>query len=95
MVRDVAPRFAHVVAAEDVLEPAALALAERLAEALLPRLGADDELEQVEDRPVLDRQPAVHIGFADPQPGIAENVHRHPAVVQLHSDMLAAARPMG
>ena len=39
--------------------------------AILPAIVGCDQLEQVEDRPILDDQPPVHIGLADRQARVA------------------------
>ena len=92
MVGDVALRLGGAVAAEQPL-PAQLALLDRLAAvaAFLPPVVGGDELQQVEDRPVLDDQPAVHIGFADRQARVAHQLEQHLAVGDADGQRLAAA----
>jgi hypothetical protein len=94
---DVALRAHRLVAAEQPLQPLDLALFEDRAAlpAIFPAVGADDQLEKVEDRPILDRQPSIHIGFAQRQPRILDQVKRDPSVGETDRQCLAAARPIG
>src|SRR6185503_12450235 len=94
MVCDVAPRTGRGVAPEQ-LEETPFALAHRLAPGalVLPAIGSDHQLEQVEDGPVLDHQSPVHISFAEPEPGVAGDLERDLAVGEANGDVLAAAGP--
>ncbi len=96
MMGDVALRPGGAVAAEQPL-PAQLALLDRLAvvAAFLPPVVGGDQLEQVEDRPVLDDQPAVHIGFADRQARVAHQLEDHPPVGDANGQLLTAAGTIG
>ena len=73
MVRDVACARASDCCGRSRRLSRSLAPAKRVAPValVLPAVGADDQLEQVEDRPVLDDQPPVHIGFAKAEPRVA------------------------
>ena len=95
MVRNVAARTPGIVA----LQPAqqlALAAAHRLPAlaAVLPPIGPDEHLEQIEDRPVLDDQPPVHVGFAEVQPRVAGDIEGHLAVGEADGEMLVPAGPI-
>src|SRR5438309_9937485 len=96
MMRDVAPRARQIVVAEQ-LEEAPIALVERLAPfaEVLPAVGADDHFEEVEDGAVLDDQAPVHVGFAEAQPWVADDVEADPAVGEADGQVLAAATTMG
>ena len=61
MMRDVAARFAYRIRRNSDLSLPALPLPSALRPALFPRPRADDQLEQVEDRAVLDGQTAIHV----------------------------------
>ena len=95
MVGDVALRTRGAVAPEQPF-PAKLALLDGLAvvAALFPAVVAGDELQKVEDRPVLDDQPAVHISLADRQARVAHQLERDLAIGNADRQILAAAGPI-
>ena len=97
MVRDVAARPYRIVAEEQPVEPPSCPLesAACVPALVLPAVRADDQLEQVEDRPVLDDQPAVHVGFAEPEPRILDDVERDLAIREAHRQVLPAAASEG
>jgi hypothetical protein len=56
--------------------------------AKLPAIGADDQLEQVEDAAVLDDQPTIHIGLAEREPRVADDFEGEPAIGEANGDRL-------
>src|SRR6185369_530121 len=92
-VCDVAARPDRVVALQEAHQPL-LAAGQRLAALalLLPAVGADDHLEEVEDRSVLDDDPAVHVGLADAEARILGDVEADLAVGEADREVPTAAR---
>ena len=90
MVGDVFLRLGGGVAAEQRGDFAHPALRHELATlaAELPAIGADDQLQQVEDRAFLDYQPTVHIGLAERQPRVADDIEGELSIGKANGDRL-------
>src|SRR5437764_13900476 len=92
MVRDIAPCTNGIGAEQQPVESSLTAREGRASVTLvLPAIGADDQFEEVEDRPVLDNQASVHIGFAKSEARVLDDVEPDFAIGESHRQVLPAA----
>src|SRR5215210_923343 len=95
MMRDILPRLGRRVAPQQWPQQRLPQgpRGERVAPAaaILPAMTAQRQLEQLQYIALLDRQPAIHIGLAERQLGVARDVERDSVVVNPDRNLPFAA----